>query len=908
MSGTNSPPADLALDTNRLPGDVDLIGNDVGESEPRESIDSLPEPPPEHNAHGHHGSVTDMFEWDREQRGRPRRGLSILGGYSEGGRVGVRRTAAPNETARAETRQPELQAINIEPIDGTPPWVIDPASYDKKVEYFESISKVEWASSSAATGESKTDDQYALLRTCSLAEKSGVAAHLRPSLITRSLGFHEITSPGRPLCEGWEVSDLPRWCKRAGPSSLLESSPLFTHTNVSEPSTTTVSCPDPGYDTPPSRLGTLFDRLAGSLRGAWGTANRWGAPSSYTLQTADTLELGRYKRKPAGPNGLASGVATSTSALGIPVHFGRAPKAEPQPAELTRARLPDRAGKAVVSISKLARGAMGGFPKAAAQCRLTCGPRYNHRRPRGGEQGTWDRELLDAFNLLTRKDFFPGANLPDNSPIRVDLPLLRIWLGHLDIIGALQFRVKVSHHAMGSVVEYGLTHRERATMYEWLQLSSAPPALRAAYSEQGRAAWENYSPASARNFASGTAEAVGDAWGHFRLGLSIPSDSFSATFSNWLSACAEKLEDWYRNVSANHCPSDIAGLVCGSLYPGPGSAEVLGGWSKVVEYALSSLPKEHRVGLQFTLSYVVGALTPGSWSVSGGRHNVYSTAEVLEGLGPHSGAALYLRLIFVVLGVPTSMSNIASAPLSNMIPHPIIMASLAGPSSVAQITASVELTNPDIKAVPGVEPIAGVLYRKAYSAFTLIMGLVFAIMGGYVALCIKLGAETTFGAYTSLPLLLAGVVLGVGPTVYRRDWSYHDFFRARMPIQYTSDLGILAHRTIFPHSSDGTISVSGEYSRPYTSQGSRDASIHANTKTSLAEMIHARNTATLGSVHGILSVLTCGSVGTLPLAGNMEHLARRQTGHPWSNCIPLCLDPLPTKEPEWEGSLNATFG
>ncbi|KKF96416.1 hypothetical protein CFO_g1236 [Ceratocystis platani] len=73
-------------------------------------------------------------------------------------------------------------------------------------------------------------------------------------------------------------------------------------------------------------------------------------------------------------------------------------------------------------------------------------------------------------------------------------------------------------------------------------------------------------------------------------------------------------------------------------------------------------------------------------------------------------------------------------------------------------------------------------------------------------------SDDRFGSYVSLILLLAGAVLGIGPGIMRRGWTYYDFVRWRMPIRETSELGSRAYITALTVAKTYGLRISGPYS------------------------------------------------------------------------------------------------
>ncbi|KAK6858819.1 hypothetical protein PG995_004672 [Apiospora arundinis] len=102
----------------------------------------------------------------------------------------------------------------------------------------------------------------------------------------------------------------------------------------------------------------------------------------------------------------------------------------------------------------------------------------------------------------------------------------------------------------------------------------------------------------------------------------------------------------------------------------------------------------------------------------------------------------------------------------------------SGPRPVSRITAE-EATDPFIRRY---HQAGGKLYRYAFRRCALSFGGVLVLIALYLTLCLIYRGEDTLGNISAAPLLLAGAILGAGPILYRRDWTYYDFFRCRIPL------------------------------------------------------------------------------------------------------------------------------
>ncbi|KAL2890593.1 hypothetical protein HOO65_021135 [Ceratocystis lukuohia] len=106
---------------------------------------------------------------------------------------------------------------------------------------------------------------------------------------------------------------------------------------------------------------------------------------------------------------------------------------------------------------------------------------------------------------------------------------------------------------------------------------------------------------------------------------------------------------------------------------------------------------------------------------------------------------------------------------------------------------------------------AGTIYVPARLRVFLISSVLMALGILYLWISIRSASDDRFGNHVSLILLLAGAVLGIGPGIMRRGWTFYDFVRWRMPISGTSELGSRAYITALTVAKTYGFRISGPY-------------------------------------------------------------------------------------------------
>ncbi|PHH54923.1 hypothetical protein CFIMG_007626RA00001 [Ceratocystis fimbriata CBS 114723] len=107
------------------------------------------------------------------------------------------------------------------------------------------------------------------------------------------------------------------------------------------------------------------------------------------------------------------------------------------------------------------------------------------------------------------------------------------------------------------------------------------------------------------------------------------------------------------------------------------------------------------------------------------------------------------------------------------------------------------------------------IYVPAKLRVSMILAVAMILGVVYLWLSIKSASNGRFGNYVSMFLLLAGAVLGIGPSIMRRGWTYYDFVRWWMPIRGTSELGLHAYFIVLTVAKTYGVHISGRYTHVF---------------------------------------------------------------------------------------------